>query len=214
MAHYENGINGSFHGKVGPTVGCTWKGVDYIRAVPKRSKKTPSAKQAATRLTFKFLHEWLAPLKEVITIGFKDFNPKMTARMAAHSYTYHHALRGEYPDQYIDYSSVLISYGPLSGVEHAAVRLPGSNIIEITWNPENELCDAYSGDVLFYLVYNRVTNEALQGIGTGTRSEGILRIEVPGTFINQELEVYLAFKSLKTNSVSISQYLGTHKLGF
>ena len=214
MAHYENGINGSFHGKVGPTVGCTWKGVDYIRAVAKRSKKTPTAKQAATRLTFKYLHEWLTPLKEVITIGFRDFNPRMTARMAAHSYTYKHALRGEYPNLYIDYASVLISYGPLPGVEHAAVRLPGANVMEITWDPENTSCDTYFGDVLFYLIYNRVTNEALQGIGTGTRSEGITVIEVPDTFANEELEVYLAFKSLKDNSVSMSQYLGTHKLFF
>ncbi|EOR94577.1 hypothetical protein ADIARSV_2175 [Arcticibacter svalbardensis MN12-7] len=214
MAHYENGINGSFHGKVGPTVGCTWKGVDYIRAVPKRSKKTPTAKQAATRLTFKYLQEWLAPLKEVITIGFKEYNPRMTALMASHSYTYNHVLRGEYPNLYMDYASVMISYGDLPGVEDAAVRLPGSNRMEITWNPENELCDAYWGDVLFYLVYNRVTNDTLQGIGMGTRMEGMLKIDIPDTFNNQELEVYIAFKSLKNNRVSMSQYLGTHKLNF
>lgn len=214
MARYENGINGSFHGKVGPTVGCSWKGVDYMRAAPKRRQLAPTPKQIAARATFAFVQKWLGTLSEVVTIGFKDYSPRMTARMAAHSYTYNHVLRGKHPGVYIDYTAVMISYGPLPGVENAMVQLQKPDIVAITWDTESTLSDSYAGDVLFYLLYNRTTDEALHGIGIGTRSDGLLEIEIPESYINQEIEVYLAFKSLKTNSVSMSQYLGNVKINF
>ncbi|WP_254050349.1 DUF6266 family protein, partial [Myroides sp. N17-2] len=45
MAEIKQGILGPVNGKVGTVVGATWRGVNYIRAKPRKSRKKPSMKQ-------------------------------------------------------------------------------------------------------------------------------------------------------------------------
>lgn len=45
MGTYKNGIAGPFSGKIGGVVGSGWKGIDYIRSIPRKSKGPPSDRQ-------------------------------------------------------------------------------------------------------------------------------------------------------------------------
>ncbi len=39
MGSYSKGANGTFSGKVGSVVGTSWRSIDYLRSLPKKSKK-------------------------------------------------------------------------------------------------------------------------------------------------------------------------------
>lgn len=208
MARYENGINGRFHGKVGPTVGCTWKGIDYIRSRPRRSRKKPSEAQLINRKIFTFLEQWLNPIGAMVGVGFNDYSPRMTGRMAAHSYNYHHALKGEYPDMEIDYASALFSYGPLAGVSDLKSELTDEKTLTVSWNPKTQDKNARSSDLLMLVVYVPDHNQALCCIGTAGRNDGHYDFEIHEEFGDQRLEVMVGFKSLLKSTVSTSQYAG------
>ena len=63
MARYKNGVNGSFKGKVGSVTGCKWKGIDYMRSLPKVTESRPlSDAELANRKKFAAAHFWLQPI--------------------------------------------------------------------------------------------------------------------------------------------------------
>ncbi|WP_418887946.1 DUF6266 family protein [Myroides oncorhynchi] len=65
MAEIKQGILGPVNGKIGTVVGVTWRGVNYIRAKPRKSSKKPSMKQ---------LLQWdKMSLVSTFASKFKDF---------------------------------------------------------------------------------------------------------------------------------------------
>lgn len=87
MGRYKDGINGAFKGKVGSVVGCSWKGINYMRSLPKtRTSTVLSEAEQANRQKFTIAHAWLKPLKDVIRLGFKNYSPTIEGFLAAKSY--------------------------------------------------------------------------------------------------------------------------------
>ena len=115
MARYKDGINGPFYGKVGSIIGSRWRGIDYIKGLPKLPAKPPTPKQLEMRARFAFVNAWLQPIKPFLNIGFLNYSDKMTAQNAAHSVN-KGAVIGEYPDFGMDHTRVLVSSGELAGV--------------------------------------------------------------------------------------------------
>ncbi len=70
MGKIRTGILGGFQGKVGTVVGSTWRGEDIMRALPKKSGKTPSELQKLQRVKFKAISEFLKPLRSTLSIYF------------------------------------------------------------------------------------------------------------------------------------------------
>lgn len=56
MAKYNYGINGPFSGKLGSVVGCTWKGIPYMRSLPKKRTAKISEAEQANRKKFEVAH--------------------------------------------------------------------------------------------------------------------------------------------------------------
>ena len=53
MGIIRQGANGGYSGKVGSTVGSSWKGIDYIKALPKKSSKPATQAQLEQQAKFK-----------------------------------------------------------------------------------------------------------------------------------------------------------------
>lgn len=204
MARYDNGINGRFHGKIGPTVGCTWKGVDYMRSRPRPSSKPPTESQLLSRAKFAFMKKWLDPIGLVVGMGFNNYSPRMTGRMAAHSYNYHHALRGEYPDFEIDYASALVTTGPLEGTAGLKAWFEDGKV-KVSWEPDGA---GLPSDNLILTIYYVDKAYANCLIGRACREDGYYEYVVADSCRGLRMELFVSFKSLMDEKFSDSQYAG------
>lgn len=132
MGTYKNGISGSFSGKIGTVVGSTWNGIDYMRSLPRRSKRAPTEGQKAQRMKLALAINFLSPVSELVNTGFRNEAVKKSGFNVATSNFINEAIIGVYPEFLVDYSKVLISSGNLTGAWNAEVftSLPGSNYLD------------------------------------------------------------------------------------
>ena len=63
MAQFNQGVNGAFSGKVGSVIGSNWRDIDYMRGLPKKTSKEPTAKQLGVRARFTVLSQFLLLIK-------------------------------------------------------------------------------------------------------------------------------------------------------
>lgn len=70
MATIKKGILGGFSGKVGTVIGGNWKGIDYMRSLPKKSSKPATALQNDQRIKFTIAMAFIKPISKLVTKGF------------------------------------------------------------------------------------------------------------------------------------------------
>src|SRR4030081_1272894 len=92
MAKMNNGIMGAFNGKVGTVVGATWRGIPYMRAIPRSRTGPISKKEKANREKFAVAQFWLKPLLEFVRVGFKDYSSTVVGFSAAKSWMMKNAM--------------------------------------------------------------------------------------------------------------------------
>ena len=114
MGTYSKGILGSFTGKVGTVIGSSWNGIDYMRSLPRPSSKAPTALQLAQREKFGLVTKFVAPIKALLNLGFKNAAVKKTGVNAAVAEIIENGLTAISPYQ-INYPNMLISKGSLTG---------------------------------------------------------------------------------------------------
>lgn len=202
MAILKNGINGPFSGKVGTTVGSTWRGLNIIRSRPK-SPTQFSKEQLANQMRMKVAQDFLKHLVKPIRIGFRDDHIIPTAYNSAIAYHKKFALAGEYPGISIDLAAVKIASGNLWIPDDMAMQNDHSHI-ELSWSSsleENALCD----DQLLLVLWDD-TKQAAQYSLQAYRSAGQFIWE-PG-FGFPGAHVWVAFIRQDRTMQSESKYLG------
>ncbi|WP_207424862.1 DUF6266 family protein [Desertivirga brevis] len=208
MAHYDFGPLGPFRGKLGHVVGSSWKGKPNLRSLPKKSTKPTSERKKKSQTALTFVSKWLAPINQLVMIGFDSYNPSITGRMSAHSYNATHALSSGPEGFSIDYNKAHFSIGDLPHAPDAKAELIDEETISITWNPVC-LNGAEISDVLMYAIYFSANTTAETGIGGYCRREGSMLLKIPSQCRGLRMEVMIAFKSVTNTNVSTSQYLGS-----
>ena len=78
MGTYRKGILGSFSGKVGTVVGSSWKGVDYMRSIPRLSSKAPTDLQMIQRAKLGLAVGFLQPISALVNVGYISLPVKKT----------------------------------------------------------------------------------------------------------------------------------------
>src|SRR5688572_9457477 len=112
MGKFSNGIFGNFYGKIGNVVGSSWRGIDYLRSLPKLNKnRQPSEKQLEQQARFALMTGFLNPLRDVLDIGYQNYASGVTAYNSALSANITNAISGIYPALTPDYSLVQLSRG-------------------------------------------------------------------------------------------------------
>src|SRR5690554_365868 len=158
MAIYVKGALGSFSGKLGNIVGSNWRSIDYLRSLPRPSKKPASEKQIAHRAKFALVVDFLNPLRDFINMGYNDSQEqKMTAfnRATSHLLT---RIEGQYPDFTIPYDEVRLSKGSLKGISANVFKnLDGD--LEITWDPSVNPLSSEADDLVYFVMYNEATKD-------------------------------------------------------
>lgn len=208
MATIKKGILGGFSGKVGTVIGGTWKGVDYMRSLPKPSSKAATASQTGQRLKFALVMGFLKPINALITKGFQSVTGTRTPINAAVSYHIKNAIEGIAPDFTIDTSKVLFSQGDIAGAWAPLIEstLPAS--INFNWQDNTGTGLAEADDEVVLLVYNPVKSEYVSLEKAAQRSEGEVNLILPSTFSGDEVDCWISFATKDGKRMATSVYIG------
>jgi len=153
MGIYVKGALGAFSGKVGNIVGSSWRSIDYLRSLPKPSKKAATEKQKAHRAKFALAIEFLSPMREIINIGFSDKSQKKMTAFNQATNELITKIAGEYPSFSIPYENVRFSRGSLSNIP-ANVEQRISGEIDVTWSTSVHRLGAVADDVVHIILYH------------------------------------------------------------
>jgi len=77
MGKIEKGLLGGFSGKVGNTVGSSWKNVDVIRSRPPRKRRgQPTQPQLDQQAKFALMTSFLLPLTDLLNQTYSNLLPR------------------------------------------------------------------------------------------------------------------------------------------
>ncbi|WP_462318934.1 DUF6266 family protein [Marinilabilia sp.] len=206
MGRSNVGINGDFIGKIGNTIGSSWKGIYYMKGRSAPSSRKPTALQIEQRERFRFVSRFLQSIQPVVQIGFRDVEFKRSALNAALSDVMRNALEGMYPDFSIKYRNLSISRGALYAPSGCSVQA-GEDQIDFTWEDDSGI-EYVDGDDEVMLLAMSDDHRPLYSVGQYQRSTSagaLLARNVPSGTI---FHCYLAMASRQNEMVTNSIYLG------
>ena len=208
MGTFSKGILGGFSGKVGTVVGTTWRGIDVMRSLPKKSKKVATATQLQQREKFSQVSDFLNQINAVVSSYFGSDKGEKTRRNRAMSYLLKEALTFENPDWVWNYSKVLISRGDLPGLATGNATSTVSNALEITWANNSDQGMALPNDKLVVVVYAESNQTALPFLLAGKRDETTTLVTLPAYFSGLSVQVWATFANENDTKYATSSYLG------
>lgn len=203
MGTIDESILGNIRGKVGPVVGSTWNGVNYVRTLADRYQDPKTARQLRQRARFKAVIRFLTPLAKFVHIGFRQHGPRQSAYSAATSYLLRQALREEDEHVEIDYQRALVSRGCLAAAAGAKVEQT-DNLLTFTWTDNSQQANAAGDDVAMVLAYNPVRAEAVYDTEAACRADGTATLPLPAGWAGELPVVYLSFRQARGEEVSNS----------
>jgi len=208
MATYKKGILGVFSGKVGTVVGSSWKGISYMKSLPKASSKTPTQLQIDQRLKFALVGNFLKPIKSLTNIGYGSVTGNVTPANAVASYHLNNAVVGSSPNFQIDYPVVIFSRGELPSPAVPTLAAAAGAELNFSWTDNSTANLAQDTDRAVLLVYCPTTKEFVFD-NTATRSLAVATMTLPPNFVGETLHAWMAFFAADEKQVSTSVYLGT-----
>lgn len=183
----------------------SWKGIDYVRSKPEKIANPRTPGQENQRKKMPLSLDFLRANILMVRSGFRFYKAKRSAFNAALSYMLEHGFKGSGENLEIDYSKVLLSRGELQKPEDARYSVVGNEVV-VTWNPAvgEENCKA--SDRAMVSIFNAETNEAVVLLRGIRRADGLngQRIELPESFGQEGLKIYLAFNAADDRLVSDS----------
>ena len=169
MAIISNGILGTFSGKVGTVVGSSWKGINYIRSVPKKVKRIATANMLNQQAKFKLVVSFLNPLRKFLTESKQVKNLRnMTLMNLMTGKILKDAVKGNLPNISLDYSKIELCQGEVTDLFDLTVVVKEKDVL-LTWksNPKDQTENPQDRVVL--IVYNETTQK-FEFIKTGARA--------------------------------------------
>ena len=207
MGTVKKGILGDFSGKVGSVVGSNWKGIGYIRSLPKKVGNPRTLPQKSHRTKFTFTIHFLQPMTDFLRTGWKLYAQRQSPFNAAVSYTFANAITGEYPDYKIDPNKLLLSRGALAAVSNASVRCKDGNV-QFQWEDNTGVGSAKATDKALIAIVNFAKNQAVTITAGSARLDCVQNVNVPAEWIGDEVHTYMGFISENGMEVANSVYLG------
>jgi len=208
MGSYSKGANGTFSGKVGSVVGSSWRSIDYLKSLPKKSTKAATVDQIAQRAKFALAPLYLRPIKDILNIGFGDKKlNKITGYNAAVKVFLTQVVGGENPDFIIDFSKMIVSKGSLSVFHSLAANLQATDLV-LTWKNIVNRYNAFVDDTLLVVLFNE-TKMMYLIYEEMIRADLTYTIDVGDDFSGDVFYTWAFAMKREGDIVANSQYLGS-----
>lgn len=208
MARFLKGINGAYSGKVGNVIGSSWRNVDYVRSLSKRSNKPASEDQLAQRAKFALAVSFLSPIKDLLNLGYSDaLQGRSTGYNKALQHLLANGIMGDYPNQTLDYEAVVIAKGGLSNLMGVSWQETATREVSLSWTVETNRFNAFSDDVVILLMYNK-EKSFFSILESGTRADGSLDLTFPEVYAGDNVVGWVFTGNRDGVKTSGSYYLG------
>ena len=207
MAIISQGVYGGISGKLGNTVGASWKGIHYLRILPASVANPNTTKQQGQRTKFLITLKFLQPLYDAVNVGYRNFAVKMSPFNSAFSHTILNAITGAFPDYTIDYANALLSRGKLPKAQEPQATSTVAGTVDFTWTPNSTSGNAMANDHAMVVIFNPVKNEAVIRDFVALRDDGSVQVNVPVTFAGDTVHTWMSFIS-DDGIISDSVYAG------
>lgn len=215
MARMKKGIHGSISGKIGDIVGSSWRGIDYIKSKPKRTKPATEG-ELKNQFVFAYTQYWLQPIKEFLKAGFRNDTHTVFGVNAAKSYLHKHALTKDGFNSKIHPERMKVSVGDLPLSDAIKVEKTSPNELTFSWD-KGFIKGANPQDQIMLLAYHFTDEEELvTGNVCGTiagqlRDVGSAKLIIEPNIKEPNLiyHIYAAFSAFDRSRQSDSIYLGT-----
>ena len=215
MAEIKQGILGAVRGKVGTVVGAMWRGKNYIRAKPRKSRKKPTMKQ---------LIQW-DKMSQVSTFAskFKDFvnaycapvyngEKWITGKEQMISRLMKQGIRLVNGEQHIKVEEVLLSIGNLAPAVIKKINRLKTAKFKVQW--DNNLINALTldTDVLTMMLYNEQLDKFEVIPNIGNRVDKYAHFSVPTDWDKGRVYFWSMWKAADGSVHSTSCFHGVLEL--
>lgn len=205
MGKISKGILGGFSGKVGPTIGASWKGISYMRGIPDSVANPNTEGQQAQRSK---MSACVAVAKDLLAIAIQPLWGLFAVKMSEFNAFVKYNIANFDTDGVVDYSLFVPFKGTLLGAASAEGTADVSaNQLVVTWANNSGTADALASDEAVIVYHNTTTNKWGADIGSVVRSAGTKTISLTGMVVDGDINVYLGFRRPNGSKVSNPSYV-------
>lgn len=177
----------------------------------KKRKINKTIGMLLTQQKFYLASQYLKPLASVIKDGFaqcvrREKGKYLSARNLAMAHAIKYAVKGEYPELYVDPAFILLSDGSVQGINVEDITLE-NDALRLDFDG-GEITPLNHDDELLLVAYDPIAGVAIRNEMLVTRSSSGLRLELPDYMRNVRLEVFVLVRDRNRNRYSRSQYVG------
>ncbi len=177
----------------------------------KKRKRNKTIGMLLTQQKFYLASQYLLPLASVLKEGFAQYVRRekakhVSARNLAMAHAVKYAVKGEYPELYIDPALILLSDGSVRGINIENMTL-NNNALWLDFDG-GKITAMNHDDELLLVVYDPIAGVAIRNETLVTRSSSGLRLELPDYMKNVRLDVFILVRDRSRNRYSRSQYVG------
>jgi len=205
MARLKNGILGGFSGTIGPVVGASYNGKDYMRSRADSAKRKAKKAKSPAQAKFKVASELMSSLLPVLKITCKQHNDKWTPQKYI-SLLMETCITGDHPNIAIDYSKLPVAKGRLPTVPGARIAQEGSQLV-FTWTPNGQKGSARCFDKAVLITHkpgDLITRFEIPG---ATRNDGKAAFNISRWWVGVH-ETYIVFTDEHGKESSPGVYVG------
>jgi hypothetical protein len=207
MGRIKKGILGGFSGKVGSVVGASWRGIDYMRSLPRKSNKPATVAQLAQQNKMALFRGFLLGVDSIVEKCFQNIE-KCTRMNDALSYNMLNSIEGIYPEQSINFANFMFSKGELRGVWSPKVDSAKSNTIDFSWENGYLMPLCAADDQVMLVVYDPAENYFCNLQHAAQRADKKASIILPKRSKGHSVHCYISFYSERSGKSSTNEYLG------
>lgn len=209
MAIYKKGVNGAFSGKIGNTIGASWRGIDYMRSLSETGNRTFSEKQKNQHFLLGMISSWLKPLKHIIEIGYQVFVSGKTPMNACVSYHMKNAVTGNSPIEYlVNFAKVIFSRGELLIPLIKEVLGLIDAVLHIKWDNASASIFNNDDDRATIIIYNPDKKAFVCFEDVAQRVDKEVMLQLPAAYTGDTVHCWQHFVNAECNAVSTTVYIG------
>lgn len=211
MGKCHGGVFANWTKKVGNVVGRIVDGVNVYSIYQPNVSNPNTVLQRGVRSNFSLLTEMLAKTANFGKQGMINYRTKGTWLSSLIGLNYGTAITGQYPNNAIDFSKLVLSKGILDNALNLAAQVQG-NDLNFAWTDNSGMGNAQENDKIAICIYNKDKKVCLYDTAASSRSSRQTTYSLPTAWTGDGIEVYAYFYSPEKKIVSASQYLGAFTL--
>jgi hypothetical protein len=207
MARPDKGILGGFSGKVGTVVGGTWRGIPYMRSLPKFKKnRTLTPAQQLQQAKFALATEFLSAFTALVNVSFQR-SAGQTAPNVALSHLLTQAIGGIAPNLSVIPGLVMVAKGSLKKADNPVTDSIVAGKLRFSWTDNTGLGNATGMDKAILVAYEPVSGDVQFTVNGADRSSGVAELDTP-QFSGRQVHTWISFRSPDGRLKADSFYTG------